>query len=46
MAGNYPNYEEVTRALWRGERERMAALMGDWPEEVREYAARLAGCEI
>jgi hypothetical protein len=46
VAGNYPDYEEVTRALWQGDRERMAARMATWPEAVREYAARLAGCEI
>jgi hypothetical protein len=46
MAGNLPNYEEVTRALWRGEYERMADWMQDWPRDVRSYVLRRAGCEI
>jgi hypothetical protein len=42
MAGNLPGYEEVTRALWQGDRDRMAALMREWPADVRDYALRLA----
>ncbi|MFN0101463.1 MAG: DUF2239 family protein [Bryobacteraceae bacterium] len=42
MAGNYPGYEEATRALYAGDRERMAATISEWPADVREYAERLA----
>lgn len=42
MAGNWPGFEEVTRALYAGDRERMAGLMEDWPEDVRAYAMRLS----
>jgi hypothetical protein len=42
MAGNYPGYEEATRALYRGESRRFAELMAGWPKDVRAYALRLA----
>jgi uncharacterized protein len=43
VAGNLPGYEEATRALYAGDRERMASLMAEWPTDVREYATRLLG---
>lgn len=43
MAGNLPGYEEVTRALYGGDGERFVTLMAEWPADIREYAARLAG---
>lgn len=46
IAGNLPQYEEVTRALWRGELERMANLMKEWPSDIRDHALRIAACEI
>jgi hypothetical protein len=42
MAGDLPNYEEASRAYWRGERERFAELIRVWPADVREHAQRLA----
>lgn len=42
MAGNRPGYEEATRALYAGDLERYVSLMADWPEDIRQYAARLA----
>ncbi len=42
MAGNYPGYEEATRALYRGESQRFAELIARWPKDVRTYALRLA----
>jgi uncharacterized protein len=41
MAGNYPNYEEVSRALYRGERKKLFQLMGAWPKDVHTYVLRL-----
>lgn len=43
VAGNLPGYEEATRALYAGDRDRLASLMAEWPVDVREYAARLLG---
>jgi hypothetical protein len=42
LAGNLPGYEEALRALFAGERERFAALVGSWPADVRDHAQRLA----
>ncbi|MBI5832705.1 MAG: DUF2239 family protein [Armatimonadetes bacterium] len=42
MGGNLPGYEEATRALYAGELARMAELIGEWPQDVRGYALRLA----
>jgi hypothetical protein len=42
MAGNLPGYEEASRALFRGDRERFAELISPWPKDVRHYALRLA----
>ena len=43
VAGDRPNYEEAMRALYRGETERMMALIADWPEDVRAFARELMG---
>ncbi len=42
MAGNYPGYEEATRALFQGDSQRFAALISPWPKDVRNYALRLS----
>ncbi|MGH9590078.1 MAG: DUF2239 family protein [Terracidiphilus sp.] len=42
IAGNYPDYEEASRALYRGENARFAKLMDAWPRDVRNYALRLS----
>jgi hypothetical protein len=42
MAGNYPGYEEATRALWAGDRAGFEARIAQWPADVREYCERLA----
>lgn len=41
MAGNLPNFEEVTRALYAGNYEKTAPLMHDWPADVQTHAHRL-----
>ena len=43
MCGDRPGYEEALRALYRGDRERFDALIGEWPEDVRGYIERLLG---
>jgi hypothetical protein len=42
MAGHLPAYEEVIRALFAGDLDRMDALMAAWPADVREHAGHLA----
>ena len=42
MAGNRPNYEDAIRALFAHDRRRFAALIADWPADIRDHAIRLA----
>jgi hypothetical protein len=42
MAGNLANFEEASRALFANDRERFTELMGSWPTDVRDHAAKLA----
>lgn len=42
LAGNFPGFEEATRALFAGDRDRFAAHTQTWPADVRGYAFRLA----
>lgn len=42
MTGDLPGHEEASRAFWRGERERFAALTDAWPADVRVHLRRLA----
>ena len=42
MAGDLPQFEEVIRALYRGDEARVRALIAEWPDDVRGYAAELA----
>ncbi|HEY3352187.1 MAG TPA: DUF2239 family protein [Polyangia bacterium] len=46
MAGDRPGFEEASRALYAGERERFAALTSDWPEDIRRHLARLAAASF
>ena len=43
MCGDRSGYEEALRALYRGHREGFAAIIAEWPEDVRRYIAELAG---
>jgi uncharacterized protein len=43
MAGNAPDFEEATRALFAGDRARFERLCRSWPKDVREHALRLGG---
>jgi hypothetical protein len=42
MAGNKPHFEEATRALFAPDPVRFKELIGGWPADVRDHAARLA----
>lgn len=42
IAGNLPGFEEATRALFAYDRRRFGELVAAWPEDVRDYAVRLA----
>ncbi len=42
MAGDLPEFEEVIRALYRGDEARVCELMQAWPRDIRAYSARLA----
>lgn len=42
MAGNFPNFEEATRALFASDRRRFDELVEAWPADVRDHARRLA----
>lgn len=41
-AGNLPGYEEALRALFAYDRRRFGDLIAGWPEDVRDYAIKLA----
>ena len=41
MTGNFVGHEEASRAFYRGERERFAALTEPWPVDVRDHLRRL-----
>lgn len=42
MAGDLPDYEEASRAFWRGNREDFAARIESWPADVRNHLQQLA----
>lgn len=42
MAGNFPGFEEATRALFANDPSRLEQHMASWPDDVRSYATRLA----
>jgi hypothetical protein len=41
IAGNYPNYEEATRALYASDRTAFEQLTAAWPVDVRDHALRM-----
>ncbi|HKP50325.1 MAG TPA: DUF2239 family protein [Gemmatimonadales bacterium] len=43
MAGNEPDFEEATRALFAGNLGGFLALSERWPADVRDHARKLAG---
>jgi len=42
MAGDLPDYEEASRAFWRGDRDAFAQLIDAWPKDVRQHLHYLA----
>jgi hypothetical protein len=42
LAGNLTGFEEASRALFAGDRDRLFHLMARWPDDVREHVGRLA----
>ena len=42
LAGNLPEYEDATRALFAGNFVRFEEVLAHWPEDVREHASLLA----
>jgi uncharacterized protein len=42
MAGNLPNFEEASRALFAADRRRFAGLIASWPADIRDHVIRLA----
>lgn len=42
LAGNFPGFEEASRALFAGKLDRLAAEAQAWPPDVLEYVLRLA----
>jgi hypothetical protein len=42
VAGDYPGYEEATRALFADDRVRFSEQLAHWPHDVRAYAVKLA----
>ena len=42
VGGDLPGFEEAARALFAGDRARLAAIAGEWPADVRDHAMMLA----
>ena len=42
IAGNLPGFEEATRALFAYDRRSFTERIANWPEDVRDYAVKLA----
>ena len=42
MAGDLPGFEEATRALFAGDRQRFEPCIAQWPGDVGAYAMKLA----
>ncbi|WP_340030470.1 DUF2239 family protein [Paenibacillus sp. FSL K6-1122] len=44
MAGDFPQYEEVLRALYAGNKDHFYGLIDDWTTDIRDYIKTLAKC--
>ena len=42
IAGDLPNFEEASRALFAGDRQRLEVLTAHWPADIRDHVLRLA----
>jgi len=41
MAGNFPGFEEASRALYAGDRKRLEELTRNWPQDIQKHLERL-----
>ena len=41
LAGDFPDYEEATRALFANDRQRFAQLTAGWPGDIGDYIREL-----
>jgi uncharacterized protein len=46
LGGDLAGYEEATRALFAGNRQRFDELIEPWPSDVRDYAKKLAAAAL
>jgi hypothetical protein len=46
MAGNLPQFEEASRALFADDRRQFTALIAAWPGDIRDHIARLAFSDL
>jgi hypothetical protein len=42
MAGNLPNFEEASRALFADDRRRFVGQIAGWPADIRDHVVKLA----
>jgi uncharacterized protein len=42
MAGNLPDFEEASRALFAADRRKFGELIAGWPVDIRDHVVRLA----
>ncbi|HEX7817653.1 DUF2239 family protein [Dyella sp.] len=42
MGGDFPRYEEASRAFWRRDRDTFEACVAAWPADVRDHLRKLA----
>ena len=42
MAGDLPNFEEASRALFADDQRRFAGLIAGWPGDIRDHIVKLA----
>jgi uncharacterized protein len=42
MAGNLPNFEEASRALFADDRRRFVGQIANWPIDIRDHVVKLA----
>lgn len=42
MAGNLPDFEEASRALFAADRRKFGELIAGWPTDIRDHIVRLA----
>ena len=42
MAGDWPGFEEASRALFAGDRRRFTELIANWPVDIRDHIVILA----